>query len=179
MAFVTILGDHSLGGAYILRIKVLQTISVTFGRFQGGEPLPVPHGELLYVGSAMRGLAGRVLRHARRSGAKPVQPLYALLLAEMQAVGLANGRLRPPSPKKRHWHIDYLLDKTAVVLTHTLLIRSPVRLEEELAAWLLAQPETSVLASGLGASDVQGHTHLLQTVADVDLFWERLLTHCG
>jgi Uri superfamily endonuclease len=171
---VTVIGDESLGGTYILRMRVTRDIGVRFGQFQGGEPILISQREMLYLGSAMKGLGSRVLRHALRSGDKPAHGLYEPLLAKMRKVGLVGDRFRPPTQKKLHWHIDYLLDETpalskaevSVTLTHAILIRSQERLEDELGEWLLAQPETSVLVPGLGASDVKGHTHLLTVQAD-------------
>jgi Uri superfamily endonuclease len=174
LAPVTILGDASLGGVYILRMRVETDVWVRFGRFQGGEPVRIPRGEMLYLGSALRGLAGRVLRHALRCEDKPPQALFASLLLEMQEAGLINGRFRPPTAKKLHWHIDYLLEETAVSLSHVLLIRSPEKLEAAWGAWLLAQPETFVLAPGLGASDARGQTHLLGVQAD-ERWWLTLM----
>jgi Uri superfamily endonuclease len=173
MSLVTVIGDESLGGTYLLRMRVAQDISVRFGRFQGGEPVLIPKGEMIYLGSAMRGLASRVLRHALRTGDKPAHRLYDSLLLKMEEVGLISGRFHPPTQKNLHWHIDYLLDETAVLLTHALLIRSQERLEASLGAWLLAQPETCVLVPGLGASDVKGHTHLLTVLAD-ESWWEEI-----
>jgi Uri superfamily endonuclease len=152
-------------------MRAAADISVRFGRFRGGEPVPIPAGEMVYVGSAMGGLASRVLRHALRSGEGRRHDLYAPLLLKMRETGLVDGRYRPPTRKKLHWHIDYLLDETAVALTHAILIRSEVRLEEKLADWLLARPETFVLAPGLGASDARGQTHLLGVRAD-EVWWE-------
>jgi len=179
---VLVVGDESLGGTYLLRMRVAQNIEVRFGRFQGGEPVLIPRGEMLYLGSAMRGLASRVLRHALRSGDKPAHGLYEPLLAEMKTVGLINActeqclsnRFRPPTQKKLHWHIDYLLDETAVMLTHAIFIRSHERLEGELGAWLLAEEETAVLAPGLGASDLKGHTHLLKVQAN-EIWWQKIV----
>jgi hypothetical protein len=122
----------------------------------------------------MRGLASRVLRHALRSGERPRHGLYAPLLVKIREAGLVDGRYRPPTTKKLHWHIDYLLDDTAVTLTHAILIRSEARLEERLADWLLARPETFVLVPGLGASDARGQTHLLGVRAD-EAWWEEQL----
>jgi len=172
---VLVVGGESLGGTYLLRMRVAQNIEVRFGRFQGGEPVLIPRGEMLYLGSAMRGLASRVLRHALRSGDKLPHGLYEPLLTEMQKVGLVNGRFRPPTQKKPHWHIDYLLDETPVTLTHTILIRSQERLENKLGEWLLAQPELFLLVPGLGASDVRGHTHLLGFKNDESNMWETLV----
>ena len=180
-SLVTILGDESLGGTYFLRIRVAQDVAVRFGRFQGGESVMIPQGEMLYLGSAMKGLASRVLRHALRSGDKPAHGLYEPLLLQMREVGLVNAsteqsrssRFHPPSQKKLHWHIDYLLDETAVTLTQAFLIRSQERLEDSLGLWLCQQPETRVVVPGLGASDVKGHTHLLCVQAD-ETWWSAL-----
>ena len=190
-SLVTILGDESLGGTYFLRIRVAQDVAVRFGRFQGGESVVIPQGEMLYLGSAMKGLASRVLRHALRSGDKPAHGLYEPLLLQMREVGLVNAcaeqsrssRFRPPTQKKLHWHIDYLLDETpalskaevSVTLAHAILIRSQERLEDSLGAWLLAQSETQIVVPGLGASDVKGHTHLLRVQAD-EAWWSALPT---
>ncbi|MCZ7665819.1 MAG: DUF123 domain-containing protein [Chloroflexi bacterium] len=176
MSLVMIIGDDCLSGAYLLRMRVMTDMMVRFGRFQGGEPVLIPAGEVLCVGSAMRGLASRVLRHAMRTGDKPAHGLYEPLLAEMQAAGLIQVDFRKPASKKLHWHIDYLLDETAVTLTHAILIRSQARLEGELGAWLLAQKETAVLAPGLGASDVKGHTHLLGVKAS-EKWWMEWITN--
>ncbi len=170
---VIILGDNAPGGSYILQLRITHEILVRFGQFKDGEPILVPAGEMLYLGSAMRGLASRVLRHCLRTGDKPIRTLYKPLFTEMKQVGLVNGRFQPPTKKKLHWHIDYLLDETAVSLTHATLIRSQERLEGKLGEWLLAQPETAVLAPGLGASDVKGHTHLLRIQKNSGRFWER------
>ncbi len=126
----------------------------------------------------MRGLASRVLRHALRSGDGVAHGLYEPLLAEIRKVGLVSDCFHPSAQKKLHWHIDYLLDETAVLLTHTILIRSQERLEASLGAWLLAQPETCVLVPGLGASDVKGHTHLLTVLAD-ESWWEGIPDQIG
>ncbi len=173
---IIICGDASRGGTYILRLRIAQNLKLQFGRFQDGNAILVPTGEMLYLGSAMRGLASRILRHALRTEGKPKQQLYEPLRIKMEEQGLINGRFRPPTQKKLHWHIDYLLEETAVSLTHAILIRSPQKLEYELGEWLLAQPETAVLVPGLGASDVRGHTHLLQINKNHNQFWKHLST---
>ncbi len=171
---VLVVGDESFGGTYVLRVRVEWPLQVCFGRFNGGEPILVPPGELLYLGSALRGLASRVLRHALRTGDKPAHDLYAPLLKTLRDVGLVKDDFRPPTQKKLHWHIDYLLDETAVSLTHAILIRSNKRLEGDIGAWLLAQPETKVIFAGLGASDIKGHTHLMRIAENSGRFWDRL-----
>jgi len=172
---ITILGDEGVGGTYLLRLRIANPLQVVFGRFQAGAAQRLPAGEMVYVGSALRGLAARVLRHATRTDGRPPHPIRAAMLADFPALGLADKPLRAPAGKKLHWHVDYLLEETAVTLSHVLLIRSPERLEEPLAQWLLAQPETSLIAPGLGARDVRGSTHLLPVTAP-EVWWETLLS---
>ena len=108
----------------------------------------------------------------------PAHALYDPLFRDMKQAGLINGRFQPPAQKKLHWHIDYLLNESAVSLSHVMLIRSQVRLEGKLGQWLLAQPETAVLLPGLGASDVKGHSHLLRIEKDSERLWRRLQEVC-
>ena len=49
---ITITGDDSQGGAYVLRIRLARDVSVRFGRFRKGEPIAMRAGTYLYVGSA-------------------------------------------------------------------------------------------------------------------------------
>ena len=170
---IIVLGDDSPGGAYVLRIGVQGDLWVRFGRFQGGRSIFVPAGEYLYVGSAMRGLASRLVRHARRTGGRSSQPIRGQMVRLFQAMGLVGVGWQPSQTKKLHWHVDYLLDETAVDLTQVFLIRSSGRLESELARRLAAEAETAVLALGLGASDVLGGTHLLRVNASDD-WWRNL-----
>jgi Uri superfamily endonuclease len=66
--YITIGGDASCrGGVYVLHVRVAAPLAVVFGRFQGGRPVPLPAGDYFYVGSALNGLAARLLRHASRS----------------------------------------------------------------------------------------------------------------
>ncbi len=69
--------------------------------------------------------------------------------------------LQPPTQKRLHWHVDYLLEETAVTLSHILVIRSRARLETAVARRLNADPRTFAPAPGLGATDDAGSTHLL------------------
>lgn len=86
--------------------------------------------------------------------------------------------MRPPAGKKFHWHVDYLVEETAVTLSHVLLFRSPARLEELLGRWLGAQPETFIVVPGLGARDVRGSTHLLGVQAP-EAWWDTLPQRFG
>ncbi len=170
---ITILGDESLGGTYLLRLLAREGLAVRFGRFRGGEPITIPAGECLYVGSAMRGVGVRVLRHAGRVDGATPQPIRAALWERFLAAGLVKGKQRPSPPKRLHWHIDYLLERPEAVLTHVIVLRSRVRLETAVAHWLAQQPETCILAPGLGARDAPGSTHLLGVRTD-EAWWQAL-----
>ncbi len=140
------------GGVYLLRIQVTEPLSVVFGRFRKGVVIPIPAGEYIYVGSALGGLGRRLLRHATRSdgSAHPVRP------ALIDHFGLT-----PPPAKRLRWHVDYLLEQPEASLTHVIAIHTARRIESSLAEWLMHHPDTWIPASGLGASDDKGHTHLL------------------
>ncbi len=157
MNAVTILGSDELRGTYLLRIVIADDLNVRFGRFRQGAPVAVSRGDLVYVGSAMARtgsmtLARRLLRHATRR--PPKQPQL-------------------PAKKKLFWNIDYLLDEEAAHLQHVTILRSADRLEDNVAAMLLADPSCQPVAPGLGAHDRPGSTHLLQVHADDD-WWKTL-----
>jgi len=184
---ITIGGEATCsGGVYVLWIHVAAPLSVVFGRFGGGQPIAVPAGDCLYVGSALGGLAGRLLRHATRSSVRsralqrglspeeerakaldyePKAPhaIRDALAARLAAAGLA---ARPPVVKRLHWHIDYLLDEPDAALAGVWAWRTAAPLEGALAAWLLTLPGIIPLAPGLGASDDRGRTHLLRVAQD-------------
>ncbi len=162
-------GDEAQSGTYLLRICVSQDERLAFGRFRGGRQILVPAGDYVYVGSAMgkRGspLAARALRHCTRRAPRPPHHIRAGLLAVFSQIGLGGGKLYPPQDKKLHWHIDYLVDLPSVEIVQVFILRSAERMEGRAARWLAAQPETAVLAKGLGAGDVPGGTHLLRALA--------------
>ncbi|MCP4426675.1 MAG: DUF123 domain-containing protein [Chloroflexi bacterium] len=163
---ITILGDEALGGAYALRLRVAEDTAVQFGRFRGGKPITVPAGECLYVGSAMKGMGRRLVRHASRTDADKPHPIRAEILAQFTAVGLLRQKERPFPLKRLHWNVDYLLELGSVTLTHAIILRSRERLETAVARYLIQQPSTFIIAPGLGANDAPGDTHLLGVRAD-------------
>ncbi len=175
---VRVLGGEAQSGAYILRLRQSQPLSMRFGRFHGGRALALDSGEYLYVGSAMAqkgasSLARRLVRHAtRRNG--PPHAIRQELLAELARLELGNGDLRPRGQKRLFWHVDHFLEPAAVHLTHVLAIRSAARLETQLAVLLAALPYTTPAAPGLGASDAPGATHLF-AVQPVAGWWAGLL----
>lgn len=177
---VIILGSAAQCGAYILRIALHKPLSLTFGRFRGGEPFALSPGVYLYVGSAMAekgaaSLARRLVRHATRSGDQPAHPIRADMIARFRAEGLGSGELRLRQGKSLFWHVDYLLDLPAVTLTHVLVVRAKIRLEGALAELIQSQPNTTLPAVGLGASDVPHGTHLFR-VKPVAGWWRQLQT---
>jgi Uri superfamily endonuclease len=178
MKTLSILGSHDQCGAYLLRLHVRCDVAVRFGRFQGGRAILVPKGDVVYVGSAMaqRGsmaLARRLLRHATRHDAGNPQRIRGEMLRVFKKVGLGAADLQPPGKKKLFWNIDYLLEEEAVDLSHVVVVRTGLKLEEKLARFLEAEPNSRALAKGLGAHDSYGRTHvfLIQETAD---WWRQL-----
>jgi Uri superfamily endonuclease len=184
---ITIGGDPScFGGVYVLHVRLAAPRAVVFGRFRGGQPVALPAGDCLYVGSALGGLAARLLRHATRSGVRSPALQRALdwqeerakalyyepdalhhnirdeLAARLAAAGLP---ARPPAAKRLRWHIDYLLDEPDAALIGVWAWRTADALEGALAGWLVAQPGVTPVAAGLGASDDRGRTHLLRVAS--------------
>jgi Uri superfamily endonuclease len=180
MKTITILGSNEQSGAYLLRMSVRKDVAVRFGRFQGGRPIFVPKGEVLYVGSAMAQqgsmtLARRLLRHATRRDEGNPQQIQGAMLKVFEDVGLGTVQLKPPDRKKLFWNVDYLLEEDVVDLSHVVIIRTRIKFEDELAQFLEAEPKSSALAKGLGAHDSHGRTHILilQETAD---WWQQLPT---
>jgi Uri superfamily endonuclease len=168
---VVILGEDVPGGVYLLRIRLETDCEVAFGRFRGGEALPLRAGEYVYIGSAhgARGaaaMANRLLRHATRSAGNPhrIREELALILSEAGLVG------KLPSKKTVRWHIDYLLEQPEVEIIGVLAFRTTEKIEKRLAESLEADDHTTPITPGLGASDHPGHSHLLRFEGG-DRFW--------
>lgn len=178
-ALIPFLGAAGQQGIYLLRIHVATSIVVTFGRFQGGRPIPIPPGDYLYIGSALgqRGatsLAGRLLRHTIRSGSLPPHAIRTPLLAQLQEARLIpHNRASLLSAKRCFWHIDYLVDQPTAEITQIIALRTPHRLEALVARALAADPVLSAVAPGLGASDDPRATHLLRVDAP-ESWWHHL-----
>lgn len=175
---VLLLGEAWPGGTYVLRLTVAQPLAISFGRFAGGELVPVPAGTILYTGSALgraggAALARRLLRHATRSGDQPPHPIQPDIERAFAAAGAAEAALRRPRQKRLHWHVDYLLDQPQVSLTYIIALRSRQRLEARVSQLLQADPLTGILRPGLGASDLPGHTNLLLATSEA-AWWANL-----
>ncbi len=172
---ITILGNAGVQGVYLLRLALSAPLPVAFGRFAGGRVFVLPAGDYLYVGSAMgkwgaTALAGRLLRHATRSGDQPAQAIREALFAELQQASMHPKR---PTHKRCHWHIDYLLDQADVTLCQIYALRTATPIEAQLARWLMAEAVTTTVVPGLGASDDRGATHLLSVTAPT-AWWQAL-----
>jgi len=162
---LTVIGPPLPTGSYVLHLQVVEDLWVRYGRFQQGHPVFTPAGEYVYIGSAMgrpeaRPLTRRLLRHASRADGPP-HPAQAVLADNFQC--------SPPVQKKLHWHVDYLLEETAVTIEHITMFSSHLPLETAVAQFLNDQAAFTPLASGLGATDHPGHTHLLRVQPGVDL----------
>jgi Uri superfamily endonuclease len=164
----TIFGSKHHSGSYILLIHLSRSLQLAFGRFQRGKLFPVPAGDYLYIGSALGGgkrgapLARRLIRHASRSDRKnPHAIRTAIMTLFSEDIFTANSAMEP-SEKKLRWHIDYLLECEEAQIDHIVIIRSPLRVERLLSELLEPLPETSLVASRLGAQDTRNSTHLLR-----------------
>lgn len=162
---ITIAGDESRCGVYVLWLQVHRDLSLAFGRFRGGRPIAIPAGSYAYAGSALgrRGaiaLAARLLRHATRGGGRPPHVIRDELAARLAEVGLRPAEGPLPADKRLRWHIDYLLEELAVEIGHVSIWRTTERMESRVADWLAAQPGAWPPVAGLGASDDRGRTHL-------------------
>lgn len=161
------LGDgSSLGGTYVLRIRVQSPVNISFGKFRGGKRILFLPSDYAYVGSALaqRGatcLARRLVRHATRTNKQTPHPIQAVMQTIFAQNGMGHGDLRPANGKRFHWHVDYLLDQACVELIGAYVIRSPLPIEAKLGRLLAADPGTKVVEPGLGASDIPGNTNLL------------------
>lgn len=174
-AAVTILGGQQPGGVYLLHIAVARPLCLPIGRLHGGRPIAFAAGDYLYVGSALAShgaaaLAGRLLRHAARSGRQPPHLLRQPMTDAFAEAGLGNqpvagARRSAPAQKRLFWHIDYLLDQPAVNLAHVFVLRTPAPLERPLAQMLHDDPHTAIPAPGFGATDDPGASHLFGVVA--------------
>jgi len=172
---IQIPGNRALEGAYVLRVQVAGDLQVHFGRFQQGRPLTLTSGTYLYVGSAMGGgapLGRRIVRHLTRCEPLPPHRLRQIFISTFTGVAPHAGDLLPRRPKRLHWHIDYLLDHLQAEVTGVIALRSQLRHEATIAAQLAADPTTSPVAPGLGASDNRGATHLLRCNGDAG-WWRR------
>jgi len=178
MQFTTF-GNNSRAGSYLLFIRLTEPVDLSFGRFMGGQAIPLRKGCYLYVGSALGAgirsfpLASRLLRHASRSDGLKPHEIHRKLLDFFEEKGLDSKR--KTSGKKLHWHIDYLLDLPTAELFHIVMVMSPLRLEHQLAELVGSMPEVTAVAERLGAQDAKSGSHLFY-VTDPEAVMKSLKT---
>lgn len=165
-----LLGAEGPAGVYLLRLHVIRPLALSLGKLQQGRLFHLSAGPYLYVGSALgqRGstsLGRRLLRHATRCSG-PAHPLQRRLRCAFPSVS-------PPPAKRLHWHVDYLLEQSASVLTGALVVRTVRPLEPALASWLIHRPYVHVPIAGAGASDTADSAHLL-AVTPFPGWWAQL-----
>jgi Uri superfamily endonuclease len=172
----TIFGRKYRMGSYILLIRVSKPVELAFGRFQKGKLFQITEGDYIYIGSALGGgkagapLARRLLRHASRSGRLAPHAIRTAMMTLFSDEHFIDPDTIEPSSKKIRWHIDYLLDRREAEISHMVIIRSPLRVEQKLSILLEALPETALLARRLGAQDTRSSSHILR-ITD----WQHIL----
>ncbi|MEI8102809.1 MAG: DUF123 domain-containing protein [Chlorobium sp.] len=165
----TLFGKNHRIGSYILIINLAAPSRIAFGKFQQGALFTIPAGDYLYIGSALGNgvsgspLARRVLRHTTRAHSQPNHKIREPLCTHLIDNKITEKSESPRSRKKLRWHIDYLLDLPEAEITHIVLIRSPLSIEQKLAELVEQLDETSLIAPRLGAQDSKKSTHILKT----------------
>lgn len=160
-------GNNSRQGTYVLFIALSKELNLGFGKFLNGKNIPLEPGFYLYIGSALGKsaaavpLARRLVRHASRSGGKAPHNIRDRMIRFLRENNLATKEFQPPSGKKLHWHIDYLLDSLHSQIIKAYVIRSPLRMEGAVSKMALSLDETFVIVRKLGAGDTRNETHLL------------------
>ena len=71
-----------------------------------------------------------------------------------------------------------MLEEVDAELTHVMIIRSRIRLEDELAHYMAMAPGSAVLAKGLGAHDRKGQTHIF-IIKETAAWWHQLPGRVG
>lgn len=174
---VTIFGNNSREGSYLLITELSRPVTLSFGRFRNGTRFDLPPGTYLYAGSALGAtrkransspLASRLLRHASGSPNRPRHAIHSELVTFFADRGcLPRGKA---AEKKLHWHIDYLLDRPEATLSHIVMVMSPLRIEAQLAQLAGSLPGSSIIADRLGAQDSASGTHLFRIACTTELF---------
>ncbi len=137
-------------GTYVLWITTPRRVIVEAGAL---GRVSLAGGAHLYVGSARRTMAARVVRHLSRCAGVP-QTLRARSLARL---GVA-----APAAKKVRWHIDHLLEHPAARV-HRVSLLPGAHCECDLVQ-ALRDAGAVVAAPGFGASDCRRRcgAHLLR-----------------
>lgn len=138
-------------GSYLLGLRVERPLTLGYGTKRGR----LEAGPYLYLGSALRGLGPRLLRHAQRLGGPP-HPVFEPLARAFPKARGQKGALR--------WHVDYLLENAHVLLVAVWTF--PGHDERGLYQRVLGWGGQPVLP-GFGASDHPAHkSHLFALAHD-------------
>ena len=176
---ISILGNDSQSGTYVLRILLRKNTKLKFGGFKKGKLISLPAGHYTYIGSALSekgstSLARRLVRHATRTSFKPHHKIRDEMLTKFQASGLGPPNPLPRNDKKLFWNIDYLLDLEIAEIINVIAIRSSQKLESKVGKYLENRKETQILEKGLGANDSPNNTYILHAEID-DIWWVSLV----
>ena len=179
MSKISVIGDDTQGGTYILRIRISESIKINFGRFKKGRLISLSDGDYTYVGSALSekgstSLARRLVRHATRSNDKPPHRIRKEMIKEFQECGLGQPNLIPMNGKKLFWNVDYMLDLESAEIINVIAIRSSQELEKTIGKSLEQNRHTQIIEKGLGANDTPNHTFILQVNSD-NMWWNALV----
>ena len=174
---ITIIGQESNGGTYILKIEIEKSLSLSFGGFLGGKIVLIPKGVYLYIGSALKqkgssSLAYRLVRHASRVNGSP-HLILSKLIKLLNDLKMSLSEIKAPSKKTLHWNIDYLLEKPEVEISEIIILRSSTPMESQWANMLVSETVTEIIEKGLGANDSPGETHFLKLNSS-DKWWKEL-----
>ena len=174
---ITVIGQKSNGGTYILKIKLKENLSIPLGGFLGGKSILFPKGVYLYVGSALKqkgssSLAFRLVRHASRAftSSHLIQPQLIDFFNTQQ---MSLTEIKAPIKKTLHWNIDYFLESQNTEITELIILRSTKPMESRWSKMLEQEKETEIIEKGLGANDSLGETHLLKLNSSVK-WWKGL-----
>ena len=69
--------------------------------------------------------------------------------------------------------IETILEEEDVELSHVVVMRSGIRLEDQMALFLEMEAGSATLAKGLGAHDRRGHTHVF-VIRETAGWWQQL-----
>jgi Uri superfamily endonuclease len=108
-------------GAYLLYFRVKQSLTLNVG---GLQHVCLPKGRYVYVGSARAGIEKRIARHRR---------------------------LALDKAGKLHWHIDYLLVHSEIVLTGKRALAGDI--ECSVSRRIASRKGVQAPVRGFGASD--------------------------
>jgi len=152
---------------YLLIMELSKEIKIDFGKFKKGKEFRLEPGHYLYLGSAMKNLPSRLIRHTLRSEKRPAHEIQKESVKSMIDLGFI---IKEPdlSEKKLHWHIDYLLDNSHISIAQINMFMTNVSLEAKMGNFLKNSLNVEQISTGLGASDHYGNSHILKIL---DLNW--------